>query len=180
MSPRVAGGLRPTSPPKNQPCGLFHFNLPCAFSLFSFLFSLFSYPGNHGNFLAMSAETLTQLFLGETQNPWLDEILRQQVAKVKASEPGLTPSGCLLTDMGDFLLRATNILSRLANDIVYGQHIHIYTKKKLREMKEDHDLSDLSPLEDMDEKHTSLQFATVDRPLSCAVLTSRLDLLPRV
>jgi hypothetical protein len=122
-------------------------------------------------FLAMSAEILTQLFLGETQNTWLDEILRQQVAEVAASEPALTPSGCLLTDMGDFLVRATNILSRLANGVVHGQHIKIYTKEKVREMREDHDLSELSSLEYMDKKHTSLKFATVDRPLSCSILT---------
>ena len=115
---------------------------------------------------AMSAEILTQLFLGETQNTWLNEILRQQVAEVAASEPALTPSGCLLTDMGDFLVRATNILSRLANGVVHGQHIKIYAKEKVREMREDHDLSELSLLEYMDKKHTSLKFATVDRPLS--------------
>jgi hypothetical protein len=120
----------------------------------------------------MSAEILAQLFLGETQNPRLDEILRQQVAEATASEPGLAPSGCLLTDMGNFLLRATNILSGLANGIVYGQHIHTYTKEKVREMKEDHDFSELNPLEYMEEKHASLKFVTVDRPLSCFVLTS--------
>ena len=103
-SSRVAAGLR-TKPPNSalHPA----FNFPCALSLFSFLFSLFSCPDN---VLAMSAEILTQLFLGETQNPWLDEILRQQVAEAAASEPALNPSGCLFTDMGEFLVRATNIL----------------------------------------------------------------------
>lgn len=118
-------------------------------------------------FFAMSVEALTQLFLCETQNPWLDEILRQQIAEITASEPGLIPSGCLLTDMGDFLLRATKILSRLANDIVCGEHIHIYAREKAR--REDHDLSNL--LNYMDKKHTSLKFATVEKPLSCSMLT---------
>jgi hypothetical protein len=128
----------------------------------------------------MSAEILAQLFLGETQNPRLDEILRQYVAEATASEPGLTPSGCLLTDMGNFLLRATNILSGLANGIVYGQHIRTYTREKAREMSEDHDSLELNLLVYMDEKYTSLKFVTADRPLSCSVLTSSLDLLPRV
>jgi hypothetical protein len=127
----------------------------------------------------MSAEILTQLFL-ETQNPRLDEILREQFAKVTASEPGLTPSGCLLTDMGNFLLRATNILSGLANGIVTGQHIHTYTDEKVQEMAEDHGFSKLDPIEYMNDKHTYLMFVTVDRPLSCSILTSRLDLLSHI
>jgi hypothetical protein len=128
----------------------------------------------------MSAEILTQLFLGETQNPRLDEILWQKIAEAIASQPDLTPSGCLLTDMGNFLLRATSILSGLAKGMVSGQHIRTYTKEKVREMREDHDFSELDSLEYMDEKHKFLKFVTVDRPLSCSVLTSRLDLLPRV
>lgn len=119
----------------------------------------------------MSIEILTQLFLGETQNPWLDEILQQQVAEAAASEPALNPSGCLFTDMGEFLVRATNILSRVANGVVQGQHVKIYAEKKVREMREDHDFSDLNSLEYMDKKHTSLKFATVDRPLLCSALT---------
>jgi hypothetical protein len=118
----------------------------------------------------MSAEIFTQLFLGGTQNPWLDEILRQQIAEAAASEPTLNPSGCLFTDMGEFLVRATNILSRVANGVVCGQHVTTYIKKKTREMREDHDFSKLSPLEYMDEKHASLKFATVDRSLSSFVL----------
>lgn len=120
-------------------------------------------------FLAMSAEILTQLFLGETQNPWLDEILRRQMAEAATSEPALNPSGCLFTDMGEFLVRATNILSRVANGVVRDQHITTYVKEKAWEMREDHDFS--SSLESMDKKHASLEFATVDRPLSCSVLT---------
>ena len=139
------------------------------FSLSSFLFS--HAQENHDNALAMSAEILTQLFLGETQNTWLDEIVRQQVADAAASEPALNPSGCLFTDMGEFLVRATNVLSRVAHGVVHGQHIDIYTEKKVREMREDDDLSDLNSLEYMNEKHTSLKFATVERPLSCSVLT---------
>jgi hypothetical protein len=116
----------------------------------------------------MSAEIFTQLF-GETQNPRLDEILRQQVAKFTASEPGLAPSGCLLTDVGNFLLRTTNMLSRLANDIVHGQHIDTYTEERAWEMEKYHDF--VNSLGDMDKKHTSLKFVTVNKPISCSVLT---------
>jgi hypothetical protein len=109
-------------------------------------------------FLAMSAEILMQLFLGETQNPWLDEILRRQMAEAAASEPTLNPSGCLFTDMGEFLVRATNILSRVANGVVRDQRITTYVEGKAREMREDHDFS--SSLESMEKTHTSLKFAT--------------------
>ena|ERR1700733_1797924 len=169
-SSRVAGGLRPTNPQKSALRPFQCLNFPSPFSLFSFLF--FSCPGNPGNVYAMSAEILTQMFLGETQNPRLDEILWQKIAEAIASQPGLTPSGCLLTDMGNFLLRATSILSGLAKGMVSGQHIRTYTKEKVQEMREDHDFSELEALEYMDEKHKFLKFVTVDRQLSCSVLTS--------
>jgi hypothetical protein len=150
-------------------------NFPRAFSLSSFLFPLFSFlvPKEiTTTFLAMSAEILTQLFIGETRNPWLDEMLRQQMAEAAALEPALNPSGCLFTDMGEFLVRATNILSRVANGVVHDQQrITKYIDKKAREMREDHDFSKLSPLVYMNEKHTCLKFATVDRSLSYSVLT---------
>jgi hypothetical protein len=110
-------------------------------------------------FSTMSAEIPTQLFLSEPQGTWLDEILQEKVAEAASSVPASASTGCLLTDIGDFLVRHTNILSHIANSVVYGQHINIYTKEKIREMGRDHDFSELSSLDYMNKKHTTLKSA---------------------
>ncbi|KAH0559376.1 hypothetical protein GP486_004110 [Trichoglossum hirsutum] len=110
----------------------------------------------------MSTDFLTHLFsdaarLYEDPDPWLDEIIRKELAEIVMSTAKSQSAGCPLSDIGDFLVRATAMLSRLTNSIVHGQHISLHTKRKIEEMQEEHDFSLLSLLDYMNEKHSLLK-----------------------
>ena len=117
----------------------------------------------------MSTDLLSQLLLSagiaESQELWLDAIIRRQVAGATASIPEFAASGCLLVDMGNFLLRATFLLSRVARGLVNGDHVDIYVNTKIQEMENYDDFSDLSPLDDLNKKHSLLKYCS--SPVSC-------------
>lgn len=79
------------------------------------------------------------------------------MAEIVASTPVSPDSGCLLNDMGDFLVRASAALARLAEGVVHGPHIDVYIEKRIKEMEEQHDFSELGTLDYIDEKHSSLK-----------------------
>lgn len=112
----------------------------------------------------MSTDQLTELFgsaarLQDSQDAWLREIIRIQVEEATrtTSAPEWPVSECLLVGLGEFLVQASTVLSRLADGVVYGQHIDIYTDRRIQEMEEDHDFSELNFLDYMNEKHSSLK-----------------------
>ena len=73
-----------------------------------------------------------------------------------------------LADIGDFLIRISALLSTVANMLAKGRHIGAFTKNKLEEMKIANDLSELQPLYDLNEKHSSLMSACkISPPCSC-------------
>jgi hypothetical protein len=88
---------------------------------------------------------------------WLDEIVSAKIAEIAMDAPTSPDSGCLLDDMGDFLVRASAALARLADGLVHGPHIDLYVKKKMKEMEQKDDFSELSTLDYIDEKHSSLK-----------------------
>lgn len=112
----------------------------------------------------MSVDNLTDLFSSATKlvhvekgDLCLDEIIRKKLAEVASSIPEWRGSGCLLADIGDFLVRASIIFSGLADAVVHGQHIDTHTELKIQEMEEDHDFSELSYLDYLNAKHLALK-----------------------
>jgi hypothetical protein len=87
----------------------------------------------------------------------IHEIIRKQWDEVKESIPVEDSSGCLLTDIGNFLIHTSTLMSRLAEGLVHGQHVHANTKKAIQEMDSEHDLSKLDPLDYLNEKHALLR-----------------------
>lgn len=59
--------------------------------------------------------------------------------------------------MGDFLVQASAALARLAESVLHGPHIDIYMKKKMKEMGQEHDFSELNTLDYIHDKHSSLK-----------------------
>lgn len=88
---------------------------------------------------------------------WLDEIVTAKISEIASNAPISPDSGCLLDDMGDFLVRASAALARLADGVVHGPHIDVYIEKQIKEMEQRDDFSELGPLDYMDEKHSSLK-----------------------
>ena len=88
---------------------------------------------------------------------WLDEIVSAKIAEIATNASVSPDSGCLLSDMGDFLVRASASLARLAEGVVHGPHIDVYVEKRIKEMEQEHDFSELGALDYIDEKHSSLK-----------------------
>jgi hypothetical protein len=107
--------------------------------------------------MATTAFRCPQYFGCSISSQWLDEILSAKMAEIVASTPVSPDSGCLLNDMGDFLVRASAALARLAEAVVHGPHIDVYIEKRIKEMEEQHDFSELGTLDYIDEKHSSLK-----------------------
>lgn len=93
----------------------------------------------------------------DEDSSWLEQLVQREVEVVLANEQ-LTAkrSGDRLVDIGEFLLRATSLLSSVVDGVTRGRHIEAYTKSKIEQMKSENDLSELNPLYDMDEKHRLL------------------------
>jgi hypothetical protein len=87
----------------------------------------------------------------------LDGIIKKKLAEIIRLIPPWPDRGCLLADMGEYLVRSAWMLSRLAYSVVYGQYVDVYTRSKIAEMEREHDFSELDALDYLDEKHSSLK-----------------------
>ena len=110
----------------------------------------------------MASDLLSDVFLTSTRlydshDPWLDSIIRRELTELKTSMPLWSDTGCTLAELGEFLLRATTLLSRLANCVVYGELINTYTEGKIQENEAKNDFSDLAFIDYLEDKHKSLK-----------------------
>jgi hypothetical protein len=107
----------------------------------------------------MATDPLLDLFLSGLANPniWLENISRQEIADIRNSSIERQDSGCVLADMGDFLVRATLLLSQLPDSMTAEKHVSIYTSAKLEEMDRKDDFSELHGLDYLHKKHASLK-----------------------
>ncbi|KAE9378262.1 hypothetical protein N431DRAFT_435425 [Stipitochalara longipes BDJ] len=110
----------------------------------------------------MSTDILNELFVSATKfndsrDPCLNAIIRPALAELALSIPLWDDVGCTLAEIGDFLVRATSILSKLAEHVVYGEHIRIYTEMKIQESENDNDFSELNFLDYLEDKHKALK-----------------------
>jgi len=66
-------------------------------------------------------------------------------------------SGCLLTDIGDFLVRVIEQVALLVHELVGGNHVRTYTSVKVQEMDDEHGFSELREFGYLEETHRSLK-----------------------
>jgi hypothetical protein len=110
----------------------------------------------------MSAELFSQLLLGDAvnyrgNNTWLETIVKKELAQILANQPPLPDSGCLLADIGNFLVQAIATLSQLSRSVVTGEHVDIFVKSRIEEMENQDGFSNLMPMDYMHDKHNSLK-----------------------
>jgi hypothetical protein len=110
----------------------------------------------------MSSETafariVLAAILPGSQQPSADAI-RHHLAHVDSYVPDAGSSGCFLRDICGFLVNTSILLSRMTNDLVHGDRISTYIENKIREVDEI-SFSDLSAIDDLNQRYTFLMFA---------------------
>lgn len=93
-----------------------------------------------------------------SKDSWLSMIVRKELVEINMLLPDFQPSDCLLTDMGEYLCRATDIVAQLAHRMTNGNHIHTYAQLNVNQMDKQTKLSELGLLDGMTAKHSTLKF----------------------
>ncbi len=68
------------------------------------------------------------------------------------------PNGCLLADIGDFLLDVVDILSELAHVVVNGKHIREHNRNRMSQLEQE---PDLHTTDYLDDKHAALKYVYI-------------------
>ncbi|KFY16396.1 hypothetical protein V492_01381 [Pseudogymnoascus sp. VKM F-4246] len=107
----------------------------------------------------MSASPPCSSFRGthDISSEGVRNIVQEKLPDIRIPVPEWQDSGCLLADMGDYLLRSTHHLSQLADGVVNAHHVYIYIKQRVDNIEQENDFSDLETLDYLDEKHNSLK-----------------------
>jgi hypothetical protein len=74
-----------------------------------------------------------------------------------ANESQWETSPCVMQDVGNYLTQTTSLLSSLASSLINGEDIESYGKRRVREAQEYNDLSELDPVNYLNEKHAALR-----------------------
>ena len=139
-------------------CSLFSLSLFSLFSIalcFSWSIIFQTLPKSY----SMSALPPWSCFRGthDISSERVKDIIQEKLSTVRIPVSEWRDSGCLLADMGDYLLRATHHLSQLADALVNGHHVDIYIKQRVEDTEQENDFSDLDILQYLDSKHNSLK-----------------------
>ncbi len=107
----------------------------------------------------MSASPPWSCFRGthDISSERVKDIVQEKLSTVRVPLPEWQDSGCLLADMGDYLLRSTHHLSQLAAGVVNGPHVDTYITQRVEGIEQENDFSDLVTLEYLEQKHNSLR-----------------------
>ncbi|OQV03221.1 hypothetical protein CLAIMM_08292 [Cladophialophora immunda] len=111
-------------------------------------------------------EQLLRIGERSSKDSWLGMIIRKELVEINMLLPDFQPSGCLLTDMGEYLCHATDIIAQLAYRMTNGNHIHTYAQLNVNQMNSQTDLSELGLLDGMTAKHSTLK--ALAEKLECA------------
>jgi hypothetical protein len=113
---------------------------------------------------------------GNTSNDaWLSMIIRKEMAEINMLLPETQPSDCLLTQMGEYLCRATSVIAQLAQRITHGNHIDTYAQLNVNQMERQTGLSELGRIDIMTAKHTTLKYSALSSsPPSLAEILTRI------
>lgn len=109
--------------------------------------------------MTATSDPLSGLFsnLLGAPNTWLDGVVRARVGSVAARGPAPMASGVVLVDIGDFLLKVLEQMSRFVESFVSGDHINTYIRSMVNQMENEHGFSELDELEYLDKIHRSLK-----------------------
>lgn len=94
-----------------------------------------------------------------SSDAWLSMIIHKEMAEINMLLPETQPSDCLLTQMGEYLCRATTIIAQLAQRITHGNHIDTYARLNVNQMDRQTGLSELGRLDAMASKHRTLKYS---------------------
>ena len=110
--------------------------------------------------MAMPVRTLLGSALPPNgQNTWLRELVEREI-EARSEHLGvddLQVSGCLLEDMGVLLVKTSSLLSDVALSLAEGQHIKDYSNLRIEQIEQENDFSELSLLDYLEAKHSSLR-----------------------
>jgi hypothetical protein len=106
----------------------------------------------------MDADTLNffrSVGLGDRVETLVEPLLQAELPRIMAeSWEGQCPGVCLLTDIGDYLVRMLDMITELARALVYGSYIRDHMRDRLLELEDEHDLRTTGYLDD---KHAALK-----------------------
>ena len=107
----------------------------------------------------MSAEHLSRLLLDSRidsnhTDPWLNGFIEGHIRDSVAELPQMLPSKSLLVYIGQILTRALSSLSALGDSLARSEEVHIYMDNMIRNMEVRDDLSDLGPLDSLNQLHS--------------------------
>jgi hypothetical protein len=98
----------------------------------------------------------------EKSTDLVDELVRLYISDW-TPDRALQGTGCMLTDIGDFLTRAVSSLSVIAERMVVGPHIQDNAAQILDEMNHKDEMTDLHLIETMDTKYELLKYLIPNR-----------------
>ena len=95
---------------------------------------------------------------GANQNSRLRKLFQSHLTSIGADlAPRNLDDVCLMSDLGEFLIHALEILGRFATDSIYGEDVTVYTQHRLQQLEEEGDFSDLGVADYLDDKHAALK-----------------------
>ena len=117
----------------------------------------------------MSGDHLSRLLLdsridSDHTDPWLNRFIEGHIRDSVAELPQILPSKSLLVYTGQTLTRALSSLSSLANFLARSEEVHIYMDNMIRNMEVRDDLSDLGPLDSLNQLHSCLRYVSFLNP----------------
>ena len=80
-------------------------------------------------------------------------------------------SPCIMQDVGNYLTKTMAMLNTLAQSIINGEDIESYARDRVQEAQDYNDLSELDPVDYLNEKHAALKYRN-QLPLLCHVFES--------
>jgi hypothetical protein len=93
--------------------------------------------------------------LDSSQPTWIEERLLSELPRIATDMPWpAAPTDCLLTDMGNYLLRVLHVLTSFAENLLERDLISAYLDTRIQELAAEDDLSTANYIDD---KHAALK-----------------------
>lgn len=107
------------------------------------------------------ADQLVQVAQRQVGNDagWPDAIIRKELVEINMLLHEFRSTGCLLTDLGEYLCRATETTAQLAQRVANGNHIHTFAQLSVNQIEKQTDLSELDSLDAIAAKHLTLKLS---------------------
>jgi hypothetical protein len=108
--------------------------------------------------MSLDASTLhffEQIRLDSSQPTWIEERLLSELPRIAAGMPWPTaPTGCLLADVGNYLIRILHVLASFAENLLEEKLISGYIDARIQDLAAEDDLSTANYIDD---KYAAIQ-----------------------